>query len=641
MHLLNLSLTQFLVIFGSASAVAVALYLFDRSRRRQVVSTLRFWEAAGQPAATSRRRRIQQPWSLVLQLLSMALILLALAQLRFGGNEPTPRDHVIVLDTSAWMGASANGRTLMETARERASQYLRSVPSGDRVMLVRADGLASPATKFEPDRGPVESAILASEPGSTALNLGQALDFARRIQRQEGRRPGEIAFVGAGRTAEREHGETQPARNLRVISVPDPVENWGLRKIGARRSSSDPEIWEIYVSVRNYGKQPRDFAIALEFTAAGQGALKSAVGSRRITLGPGRDFEASFEYRRREAGVLEVSLSPRDAFSADDRAALELPACPTLAVTVYSREPGLLRPALSANPQVSAVYRNPDEYRGDEAGLVILDRFAPPRLPAADSIWIDPPQAASPVPVRTRARRATFSRWNADQAVAAGLRTNHLKLDAASIFEPAQGDEVVAEADAGPVVVARPGRPKTLVLGFHPGLSGMRYELATPLLFANLLRWAAPEVFRRSELTGGSVGAVRVAMERGVTPEDARVVRDDGRPLLFTMRGSTLHFFAGEPGTVRVLARDRESVFSLSLPQLWDATWTPPAGVLRGVPGPASATDSPADLWPWLALAGAAGLLAEWLLFGRSRRRRAAEAVAQRRPAAATEVAAR
>ena len=38
----------------------------------------------------------------------------------------------------------------------------------------------------------------------------------------------------------------------------------------------------------------------------------------------------------------------------------------------------------------------------------------------------------------------------------------------------------------------------------------MRYELATPLLFANLLRWMSPEIFRRWEISGGSVGAVKL-----------------------------------------------------------------------------------------------------------------------------------
>ena len=111
MYLLNLSLFQVLAVFGSISAVSVALYLLDRSRRRQVVSTLRFWVAAENPVAASRRKHIQQPWSLLLQLLGMGLLLLALAQLRFGSPDQAGRDHVVILETSAWMGARSGNRT--------------------------------------------------------------------------------------------------------------------------------------------------------------------------------------------------------------------------------------------------------------------------------------------------------------------------------------------------------------------------------------------------------------------------------------------------------------------------------------------------------------------------------------------------
>ena len=130
MHLLNLSLAQFLAVFGSVAALTIALYLLDRSRRRQVVATLRFWVAAEQPPVITRRRRIQQPWSLILQLLSIALLLLAIAQLRFGSRAGAPREHVLVLDTSAWMAARTGKRTLMDAARERARAYVRALPRG-------------------------------------------------------------------------------------------------------------------------------------------------------------------------------------------------------------------------------------------------------------------------------------------------------------------------------------------------------------------------------------------------------------------------------------------------------------------------------------------------------------------------------
>src|SRR5215468_4129287 len=101
MEFLNLTLGQFLATFGVVAAFSIALYLLDRTRRRYVVSTLRFWVTPGQPAPVSRNRKIRQPLSLLMQLLGMALLLLALAEFQFGDSLHKRRDHVLILDTSA------------------------------------------------------------------------------------------------------------------------------------------------------------------------------------------------------------------------------------------------------------------------------------------------------------------------------------------------------------------------------------------------------------------------------------------------------------------------------------------------------------------------------------------------------------
>jgi len=186
-----------------------------------------------------------------------------------------------------------------------------------------------------------------------------------------------------------------------------------------------------------------------------------------------------------------------------------------------------------------------------------------------------------------------------------------------SIFEAAPGDVRIGEAEDGPVIVARDGNPKVVVLGFHPALSGMRYELATPLLFANILGWTAPQIFRHWELSASSVGTVKVGLDHDVQPGDLRVTSADGTQVPFTLHDRSLDFFAGSSGTVRVQARDREYVYSLTLPQLWEARWEPPAGVRRWIPRTRVAGGDYSEVWPWLAVAGAALLILEWVLYGR------------------------
>ncbi len=522
MSFLNLGLGELLGLAGAISAAVVALYLLDRSKRKQVVSTLRFWAGAGVRTQLKHRRRIQQPWSLLLEIVSLLLLLAAIAGPRFGIIGGAGRDHVLILDTSAWMGAlagplpgaAAGSRarqgTLMDEARDSARAYLRSLPRRDRVMLVRADALATPATAFESDFGVVEEAIRKSQPGSSALNLEQALEFAQQAQRLQSERAGEIVYVGAGRVPAQQADLTNLPSNLRVLLTGAPQENVGLRKIGLRRSPGAPDTWDIFVAVHNYGTKPHAVDLELQFG-------KSPVGSQRLQLAPGAEQQATFSYRTRVGGYLEARLNIKDAFPQDDRALIELPAQAALHIVVYSKEPQLLRPLFASNPQVDAVFEDPSKYDAAvKADVVVLDRFAPAALPHADSIWIEPPATGSPIPVRETKAGVRLEKWNAETPLGAGLRTQDVTLESAEVFAPAPGDIVVADSAAGPLVVAREVKgTKLAVLGFHPGLASMKYQIATPLLAANILKWMAPEAFRSREVQAGTVGTVSVPGRQG------------------------------------------------------------------------------------------------------------------------------
>jgi len=616
--LANLALAELAALTAAVSALVVALYLLDRSRRKQVVPTLRFWLAA-QKAPERRQRRIREWRSMLLQLAGLALLLLAIAQLRWGSPAAAARDHVLILDTSAWMGARSERGTLIEQARTSARGWLRALPAGDRVLLIRADALATPASAFESDRRVLEEAIAASEPGVTALNLDQAFEFARQAQRLQGSAAGEIVYAGAGRVAAAQPDAASSATpNLRVLPVRSAVSNCGIRKIGVRRSVSDAGVWEVLVGVHNYGDRPRSIPLVLAFGGA-------VVGTRRLDVPARAGQDAAFQFRTRAAGLLEARLLVEDAFAADDRGALELPAQHSVRVIVYSDEPGLLRPLLAASPRVSPDFRRPAEYRPEDgAGLVILDRFRPQPPPAGDAIWIEPPAEGSPVRVRAREANVTLARWRSEHPLGESLRVRDLRLASAQIFAPAADDIVVAEAESGPVIVAREGPRRSVVLGFHPGRGALRHELAAPLLFANILRWMRPELFRGRELHAGSSGAVSVPLAAETPGNALRVLAEDSSPVPFTVQGRELRFFAGTPGAVRVLEGDRERVFSLTLPEVADATWTPPAGARRGAPAAAALPATFAELWPVLAVLGGALLAVEWWMWGRRRPRRGA-----------------
>jgi len=162
------------------------------------------------------------------------------------------------------------------------------------------------------------------------------------------------------------------------------------------------------------------------------------------------------------------------------------------------------------------------------------------------------------------------------------------------------------------------GTPSKMVaLGFQPTAASMKYQLATPLLMANILRWMAPDTFRRWDIQAATVGTVSVPVEKGTDPAKLRVTGDRDRPLPFTVQGETLRFFSGAPGTVHVRDGDRETIYSLTLPDVGETAWKAPSTVARGLPRLVGNVASVTNLWPWLALLGGLGLLVEWILYGR------------------------
>ncbi len=227
------------------------------------------------------------------------------------------------------------------------------------------------------------------------------------------------------------------------------------------------------------------------------------------------------------------------------------------------------------------------------------------------------------MPVRTAVKDALVS-WNSGSATAPELHAKALHVPIANIFQVFEGDAAVASVPEGAVVVTRAGqlKPKVAVIGFDPAIGELRYEVSTPLLFADLLQWLDPKAFLTLAGTAQQIGLVSLGLDAAEQHGSLQVTGDGGAAIPFTRHGDTLQVFAARPTTLRVASVDRERVIELRLPSIGDRTWRVPFGSMTGLPALARFAPGAKDLWKWFALAGAAGLLLEWVLFGAPRRSR-------------------
>ncbi len=604
MEFLNLSFLEFSALFALIGAAIAALYLLDRSRVKIKAATLRFWKAAQMPPSQQRRRKIQQPWSLLLQLIALALLLLAASQVRWGGDRYTPRNHVVVMDVSAASAAPsrADARVdVLSASKRKALAWLKTIPSQDKVSVVDAGALLTPRTSLETNRALTIKAIQGLRATTGGARIEDAFEFAGNLQRRAGGIAGEIVYAGPARLASGEAAVSKIPVNLRLLVTDASLNNVGIRRAGVRRSLEDLSVWDVLVTIKNYAAVPKPLSLGMSYGGV-------PVASTTAILPAGSEQTLTLTHRTKSAGVLDIHILGRDDIALDDHVALELPELPSVKVAVYSREPQLWKPLLQANGLVEATYYRPDQYvaaTAPNASLVIFDGFDAPK-----------PAKSAALYVVNGDRDLTLKSWLGEHPISAGIRSRDFRLSGAKVLTAGKDETVVLESEAGPVLVAGKGFVR---MGFQPERSTMRQEVTAPLLIANILRYLAPDSYKQWESVAASPGGIQLP----VGAADAtkfQVLTGDGKALPFSVENGMLRSFMPYPGTVRVLDGSREVVYSLTLPDLPDKSWDAPSTVANGIPPDGGGVPEARDLWRWLAVAGGLVLLLEWWLYAKRQR---------------------
>ena len=151
----------------------------------------------------------------------------------------------------------------MDEAKAAALAYLRAMPASDRAMIVRADAMALAGHPLRVQPRGVEAALRQTRPGAAALSLDDATPLRAARRSAGGPPPGEIVYAAPAASPSRTPRPRSPPLSFGMLPVGEPPDNCGLRRFSLRRSHADPAVWEIFVSVRNYGRVRREVPLAL------------------------------------------------------------------------------------------------------------------------------------------------------------------------------------------------------------------------------------------------------------------------------------------------------------------------------------------------------------------------------------------
>jgi Ca-activated chloride channel homolog len=621
MNWLALTPAEVAVVWSALAALALWLYLHHRRPQHRRVSTLRFW-ASVQPVAQPRRRRLREPWALLAQVLFLLLLILALANPRWGVMFEG-RSVAIVLDTSIWSQMRPAGTSpWIDAERREAQRVLDSLPTADRVLLLPAEPDAPPILPFTTDRGALRRAIAQMGTSSNTSDIPWALEMGRAAL--SGSRRGLLVYVGPGMLDEQQargldefraamensnDDHAQPQFLVRLVGGEGPVQNRGITRLSLRRDAAQPDLWHLLTQLKNYSDTKTN--VTLKLSVSGQ-----PLGQRVIPLSPGELANAANEFVWGTGGLLQAEISPSDALEADDRAVVNLPTFRVIRVAVFAGStpfPTDLLAVLSSNPYLHTEVVPPGVSVDVPPDVAIYQGSNLPAQPVFNSIWF----LSGPASGASHSVRVTG--WNSQHAVTRWVRTHDVSVRNPATINMLPSDTILASTEGNPpapLIVAREQNGhRVLIIGFDPHNSNFPLQSAFPLLMAGGMEWMTHSVDESADSL--STGALDL-------PGPAtRIVAPSGRDVPFARKGQEVHVLATETGMYRVIAQSGETSVAVNTPPL-------PARRMRLTAAETARVEpeplEPAgwDLWRFLVLLAIVVLWLEWWLYYSSREHRRA-----------------
>jgi Ca-activated chloride channel family protein len=618
-----------LALLGLASLPIIIAFYMLRLRRRDVPvgSTFLWQQLVRDVEANAPWQRLRFSWLLVVQLLIAALLVVAAARPFLSVQSELAANVVLVVDTSASMGAVDPEGERIAAARSAARKVIGQLPVGGRVTVVAADQSAHVLVSETDDR----AAALAAIDGITATQLpGDLTDAFALASALAARDADSSVVVVTDATADRlpSLGIGAP---IQVERVGSGNHNQAIAALSVMRRAGGAQL-DLFVAVSNASSA--DATRRLEIYA--DGAL---VDARDMSVPAGQRSEALVTTVPSGAAVIEARLAGSDQLTVDDRAFALVPQTGAVRALLVSEGNSYLESALALLPRLELYAIAPDgmadalaaaDKAGTPYGLLIFDRYVPQKPPRVPTLYVAPTSDGPFGTLGKAVEGPLVGRTDPDEPLLRFVDLTALHIGRARTVDLKEPMRPVVESTAGTPLLAAgrvDGEPLA-VLTFALGESDLPLQVAFPLLVSNLTDFLLPAV---DGVLPPSV-ALGVPIDLALDPSLASAsLVDNGATTAIPLTGGhgTL------PGADRVGIRELRDPAGAALGRvaanLFDpaesniAPGDPRRLVEMGRAGPTDAAGqqpSRAEWWWPLALLGLALLCVEWLLFHRPTRTR-------------------
>jgi hypothetical protein len=620
----GLPLGELLLIAGGAASVTVLLYILKLRRRAVAVPFVRIWDALFRDRQASQLfSKLRRLLSLLLQLVLLALLVLALGDPKPKTSLSVGRHVVVLVDGSASMKAIDVKPSRIEAAKSEVKKLVRGLASADRALIVEMGSLPSPLSTMSSDITELDPAIDALSAHDTRADLERALSFAMDSLR--GLPHPEVVVVSDGVLGDmNEIGKHLDLAgvSLKFLPIGRSGTNLAISKFSVRRYPLDKSRSEVMLEVANTNPEPAQ----VELSLLGDGAI---IDVSRFALGPNERLPRYYQDLAGASHTLEAKIrfadGRADELPADDHAYALMPERRRARVLVISKGNTYLEAALLLDEYLDVTSVLPGKALPSEHfDVAILDGVADP-LPDAVSaaLYLNPPEGGVPVKLGAALRDFGFDTWDKKSPLLRFLALGDVQVATGRALLPGASDRVLGASDQGPILVsgARSGQP-FVALGFDPRSSDLVLRVAWPLFVLGAINgFVDEETGYVSSFRTGDVWRIPVPSSL----ESATLVDPHGVRHTLPVKEGRAVYLGEEAGFYQLIAGLGSdavtSEFAANLSDLEESHISPASelafGNQKAAKAIVGAPGSKRELWAYLLAAAVALSLLEWVGYHR------------------------
>ena len=494
MHFLNPSAFYLLAFLP----IVVLLHFLKLRRQRHVVPSVMLWlEAIEDMKANVPFQRLRNSLLLLLQILFLLVVVGGVARpalRQFGGLR---EQSIVIIDTSASMGATDSGKSRLDVAKANALKLINQLGADGQMMIMDTSrpshnirqAFTSDTEKL---RRAIENLSVVHTPPTLKAVFDSVATYASVPGAQVAPNPDAAGVVFISDNFGALPNSTSPVQ-LQKIGLGSRSENIAIVQFSVTRALTPPNRYQILVGVQSFASTPREFQVQLGIEG------KSFFEDESVVLPPKETTSILFSLEDDErfyGQVVTARLDIDDDLSVDNVAAAILHPPPTWKVLLVSnRDQPPLTAILKTDPHVILNQVQTSDYHSAGGNdILIFDQFVPDPLPEGNVIFLNPIDGLPFMPAQKNSQPPQIIDQHPTHDVMRDVSLIDLEVKASLRVQlPLWGIPLV-ETDQTPLIwLGEQDNQKVVVFAFDPfdlDVSNFATSIpSAPILMSQFLEW--------------------------------------------------------------------------------------------------------------------------------------------------------